>query len=43
MAALRNLVVGVLSRAGPLNVAAARRRHARDPYRPLATVGISLG
>jgi predicted transposase YbfD/YdcC len=43
MAALRNLVVGVLGRAGPLNVAAARRRHARDPCRPLATVGISLG
>jgi hypothetical protein len=43
MAALRNLVVGVLSRAGPLNVAAALRRHARDPYRPLATLGISLG
>jgi hypothetical protein len=43
MAALRNLVVGVLSRAGPLNVAAALRRHARDPHRPLATLGISLG
>jgi hypothetical protein len=43
MAALRNLVVGVLSRAGPLNVAAMLRRHARDPYRPLATLGISLG
>jgi len=43
MAVLRNLVVGVLSRAGPLNVAAALRRHARDPYRPLATLGISLG
>jgi hypothetical protein len=43
MAALRNLVIGVLSRAGPVNVAAALRRHARDPYRPLATLGISLG
>jgi hypothetical protein len=43
MAALRNLVVGVLSRAGPLNVATALRRHARDPHRPLATPGISLG
>jgi hypothetical protein len=42
MAVLRNLVVGGLSRAGPLNVAALRR-HARDPYRPLATLGISLG
>jgi predicted transposase YbfD/YdcC len=43
MAVLRNLVIGVLSRAGPVNVAAALRRHARDPYRPLATLGISLG
>jgi predicted transposase YbfD/YdcC len=42
MAALRNLVIGVLSRAGPVNVAAALRRHARDPHRPLATLGISL-
>jgi hypothetical protein len=31
MAALRNLAIGVLSRAGPVNVAAALRRHARDP------------
>jgi predicted transposase YbfD/YdcC len=43
MAVLRNLVIGTLSRAGPVNVAAALRRHARDPYRPLATLGISLG
>jgi predicted transposase YbfD/YdcC len=43
MATLRNLVIGVLSRAGPVNVAAALRRHARDPHRPLATLGISLG
>jgi hypothetical protein len=43
MAALRNLVIGVLSRAGPVNVAAALRRHARNPRRPLATLGISLG
>jgi predicted transposase YbfD/YdcC len=43
MAVLRNLVIGALSRAGPVNVAAALRRHARDPYRPLATLGISLG
>jgi len=40
MAALRNLVIGMLSRAGPVNVAAALRRHARDPRRPLATLGI---
>jgi hypothetical protein len=41
--ALRNLAIGVLSRAGPVNVAAALCRHARDPHRPLATLGISLG
>jgi hypothetical protein len=34
MAALRNLAVGALSRVGPVNVAAALRRHARDPGRP---------
>jgi predicted transposase YbfD/YdcC len=43
MTVLRNLVIGVLSRAGPVNVAAALRHHARDPYRALATLGISLG
>jgi predicted transposase YbfD/YdcC len=44
MARLRNLVIGVLCRARPVNVAAALRRHARDPRRrPLATLGISLG
>ncbi|HZA81860.1 MAG TPA: transposase [Actinomycetes bacterium] len=43
MACLRNLVIGALSRAGPVNVAAALRRHARDPRRPLATLGIRLG
>jgi predicted transposase YbfD/YdcC len=43
MVTLRNLVIGVLSRAGPVNVAAALRRHARDPHRPLDTLGISLG
>jgi hypothetical protein len=43
MAVMRNLVIGVLSRAGPVNVAAALRRHARDPYRPLATLEMSLG
>jgi predicted transposase YbfD/YdcC len=43
MAALRNLAIGALSRAGPVNVAAALRHHARDPRRPLATLGISLG
>jgi hypothetical protein len=43
MAALPNLVIGVLSRAETVNVAAALRHHARDPYRPLVTLGISLG
>jgi predicted transposase YbfD/YdcC len=43
MACLRNLAIGVLSRAGPVNLAAALRRHARDPTRPLATLGITLG
>ena len=43
MAVLRNLVIGVLCRAGPVNIAAALRRHARNPHRPLATLGISLG
>jgi predicted transposase YbfD/YdcC len=43
IAVLRNLVIGVLSRAGPVNLAAALRRHARDPRRPLATLGINLG
>ena len=43
MACLRNLAIGVLSRAGPVNLAAALRCHARDPARPLATLGITLG
>ena len=43
MACLRNLAIGLLSRAGPVNLAAALRRHARDPARPLATLGITLG
>jgi hypothetical protein len=45
MATLRNLAIGVLSRAGPANLAAlaaAVRRHARDARRPLATLGITL-
>jgi hypothetical protein len=42
MACLRNLVIGVLSRAGPVNLAAALRHHARDHARPLATLGITL-
>jgi hypothetical protein len=43
MAALRKLAIGVVSRTGPVTIAAALRRHARDPRRPLAALGISLG
>jgi predicted transposase YbfD/YdcC len=43
MACLRNLIIGALSRAGPVNLATALRHHARDPHRPLATLGITLG
>ena len=43
MACLRNLAIGTLSRAGPVNLAAVLRHHARDPAQPLATLGISLG
>jgi predicted transposase YbfD/YdcC len=43
MASLRNLAIGVLSRAGPINLAAALRHHGRDPARPLTTLGIALG
>ena len=43
MACLCNLIIGLLSRAGPVNVAAALRHHARDPAWPLATLGIPLG
>jgi hypothetical protein len=42
MATLRNLTIGVLSRGGPGNLAAALRHHARDPARPLATLGIAV-
>jgi hypothetical protein len=42
MACLRNLVIGALCRAGPVNLAAALRHHSRDPRRPLATLGISF-
>jgi hypothetical protein len=41
MACMRNFAIGALSRAGPVNLAAALRRHARDPIRPLATLGIT--
>ena len=41
MACLRNLAIGALCRTGPVNLAAALRHHARDPARPLATLGIA--
>jgi hypothetical protein len=43
MACLRNVVIGVRGRAGLVNLAAALRHHARDPGRPPATLGITLG
>jgi hypothetical protein len=43
MAALGNLAIGVLCRAGPVNLAAALRYHRRHPTDPLATLGISPG
>jgi predicted transposase YbfD/YdcC len=43
IACLRNLAIGVLNQARPVNLAAALRRHSRDPHRPLAALGISLG
>jgi predicted transposase YbfD/YdcC len=39
MAALRNLCLGLLRRAGVNNVAAALRRHARHPHEALALMG----
>ena len=41
MACLRNLVIGALCRAGPVNLAAALRHHARDPARVLPLLGIT--
>jgi predicted transposase YbfD/YdcC len=41
MVCLGNLAIGVLCRAGRVNLAAALRHHARDPARPLSTLGIS--
>jgi predicted transposase YbfD/YdcC len=43
MACLRNLFIGLLSWAGPVNLAAALRQHARDPIRPFTTLGITHG
>jgi predicted transposase YbfD/YdcC len=41
MAALRNLVITALRLAGTTNIAAALRRHAREPHRPLVTYKIT--
>jgi hypothetical protein len=41
MAALRNLVIGILKLAGYPSIAAACRRHARGATRALATLGLS--
>jgi predicted transposase YbfD/YdcC len=41
MAALRNLVITALRLAGYTNIAAALRRHAREPHRPLITYKIT--
>jgi hypothetical protein len=43
MACLRNLAIGMLGRAGPVSLAAALGHHARDPTRPLTTLGITPG
>ena len=41
MAALRNFVITALRLAGVTNIAAALRRHAREPHRPLITYKIT--
>jgi hypothetical protein len=41
MATLRNLALGALRHNGHDNIAAALRHHARDPHRPLHTLGIT--
>jgi predicted transposase YbfD/YdcC len=41
MAALRNFVITALRLAGYTNIAAALRRHAREPHRPLITYKIT--
>lgn len=43
MAALYNLVIGMLSQAGPVSLAAALRHCSRDPRQPLVTLSIRLG
>lgn len=41
MATLRNLALGALRNTGHDNIAAALRHHARNPHRPLTTLGIT--
>jgi hypothetical protein len=43
MACLRNLAIGVLCRAGPVNLAAALRFHSRDPLGPWRPSGSASG
>ena len=42
MAALRNLTISVIRLAGEPNIAAALRRHAVHPSRPLALIGATV-
>jgi hypothetical protein len=42
MASLRNLAIGVLSRAGPVNLAAALRRHAATHTDPWPHSGLAV-
>jgi hypothetical protein len=42
MACLRNLAIGVLNGAGPVDLAAALRHHARDPPDPSSPSGSPL-
>ncbi|MFI0709619.1 hypothetical protein ACH4SK_02985 [Streptomyces inhibens] len=41
MATWRNLAIGALKLNGTTNIAAALRRNARDPRRPLALLGLT--
>jgi predicted transposase YbfD/YdcC len=43
MACLRNLIIGTLRQTRSASVAAMLRHHSRDPTRPLATLGITIG
>jgi predicted transposase YbfD/YdcC len=43
MACLRNLIISTLHQSAPGTIAAALRHHSRDPTRPLATLGVTLG